>query len=294
MAAEKFSISWWNTSLAPSATSRATAEERQHVFAMINRMCQSMDFIALGEVSEADIDAIRENCTLDGFLIESGIEESGRGSFDTCVIYRRSRTRLRKTTSIIGKKGSSTLRIAQQFDVMVGESSFHIFLSHWPSRMWCQENHADRHFLGMRLRSEVEEILNDETTNPHVILLGDYNDEPFSESLSGQLMATRDRNLVLQRKHLLYNPFWRKLSPSSMDNSGNTACGSYFYRSGKITQWHTFDQIIFSHAFIAAKEWRLNELACSIFDEPELLKAVTDRNRRFDHLPVMSEIEKVA
>jgi hypothetical protein len=39
----------------------------------------------------------------------------------------------------------------------------------------------------------------------HVIILGDFNDEPFDAPLSNHLMATRDRALA-GKSHLLYNP----------------------------------------------------------------------------------------
>lgn len=293
MTAEKFSIVWWNTSLAPAAKSRANKDQRDKVCAMINLLTQSMqkDFIVLGEVSGDDIDYIRKNCPLGGFRVDSGIENVGRASFDTCIIYREDKVFISPVGPVISNKGGRVLRVAQRMVVVVAGSVFHVFISHWPSRLWCAENHADRSHFGLRLRDAVEVVLSDCEVNPHVILLGDYNAEPFSAALSEHVMATRDRNLVLKRKHLFYNPFWRNLAATTDEPY---LCGSYFYKSGEITQWHTFDQIIFSHAFILAQEWRLNEVKSSILNEIEFLRAVLDQNQIFDHLPVMSEIEKVA
>ncbi len=60
----------------------------------------------------------------------------------------------------------------------------------------------------------------------------------------------------------------------------------YFHKNGKITRWRTFDQIIFSSAFLGHTEWHLNEDLTGILDIEKDLKI-------FDHFPVYGVIEKV-
>jgi len=294
MSNNTISIVWWNTSLAPSTKSRATNRDLNLVCGMINLLINVLekDFIVLGEVSDLDVDYIQSNCQLPGYEFVINTSQVGRSQFDTCIIYNVAKISILNNFNITSTKGNSVLRIAQKLDVLVelSNSIIHIFISHWPSRLWCAENHADRHFLGIRLRDEIDNVIKKCDSNPYIVLLGDYNDEPFNKSLSEQVMATRDKNLVSKRKHLLYNPFWKHMYSSSNDIY---SCGSYFYKSGKTTQWHTFDQLMFSHAFIEAKEWRLNESSENILYVPEYLQAVTDTNEIFDHLPVGSEIERV-
>lgn len=294
MEKENFSLAWWNTSLAPGASSRATSAERMLACGVIDQMIQmGLDLIVLCEVSDEDIEHIRQTCVFGSYRMESMITNAGRSSFDTCLIFNNDLVNVLNLTSLMSQKGNRVLKYAQRLDLAVGQSKslFHLFISHWPSRLWCQEDHADRDHLGLRLRDAVEAIMAESDDSPHIILLGDYNDEPFAASLGEHLMATRDRNLASRKQHLLYNPFWRNLAASGTDE--DYFCGSYFYKSGNITQWHTFDQIIFSHAFVAAKEWRLNESSNNILCQAELLKLVTDQNNCFDHLPVMAEMEKV-
>lgn len=64
-----FSIAWWNTSLSPSAKTRANAklEGKQAAFAIIELMIRSgIDFISLGEVSKDDIEFFESNGLEDG------------------------------------------------------------------------------------------------------------------------------------------------------------------------------------------------------------------------------------
>jgi Endonuclease/Exonuclease/phosphatase family len=164
-------------------------------------------------------------------------------------------------------------KVAQRLDFYIIEDSkltpIHIFISHWPSRLWCEQNGADRHLLGIRLRDAVDEIYQNYNNIPNIILLGDYNDEPFDQSISIQLRATRDRILAAKKKDLLYNPFWRKLGTSQPYQSGDLVdhhAGSYYYRKNGISRWSTFDQIIFSSAFLGKTEWHLDEMLTDIID----------------------------
>lgn len=291
---EKVVFAWWNTSLAPSATSRSTEDDRLVACAMIKHLVETSeaDFIALGEVSEQDLEFLVENCKITGYIFASGIKKAGKSSFDICYLYKSNKIVILNSKSVAVEHGGSTLKIAQKVDVLVDGSSelFHLFISHWPSRLWCAENDADRHLLGVRLRDSIELVLKEDKP-PFVILLGDYNDEPFDVSLSRQVMASRDADLVRRRKHLFYNPFWNYLCKKQ---SENPFAGSYFYKSGKITRWHTFDQIIFSHAFVKGTEWVVAANCEHVVHVPSYTELVKNPAHIFDHLPVYGIIERVA
>jgi hypothetical protein len=51
-------FAWWNTSLAPSAVSRSTDEQRNIACSVIIYLIEicGADFIALGEISEEDLE----------------------------------------------------------------------------------------------------------------------------------------------------------------------------------------------------------------------------------------------
>lgn len=284
-------FAWWNTSLSPSAKSRATEDDLKVALSVIEYMIVSskVDFIALGEISEKDIEKLKSSIEIYGYELRGGVSKVGRSKFDTCYIFNTQKIFISDLSNVVSRRGGGSLKVAQKLDLVIEGFEFpvHVFVSHWPSRLWCNENDAERHNLGIRLRDEVEELISLYSFDPYIVLLGDYNDEPFDKSLSDQVMATRDINLAKKKSHLLYNPFWKHLSARPFDIESS---GSYYYKSGKLTQWHTFDQIIFSHAFLTSKEWGLCEKSDFILSIPGYVETVKNNNSIFDHLPVSGRL----
>ncbi|WP_339353670.1 hypothetical protein [Xenorhabdus budapestensis] len=132
-----------------------------------------------------------------GYDILSGVSSTEKAKFDTCIIYNTLKFSTSDPENIITKRGKRTLKVAQKIELLckIDETIFNLFISHWPSRMWCKENSADRHLLGSRLRDAIDETKNKNSIG-NVIIAGDFNDEPFDESISNQLMATRDLRLA--------------------------------------------------------------------------------------------------
>jgi hypothetical protein len=287
------SFAWWNTSLSPSAKPRATNEERQIAIDVILFLLfiENIDFLVLGEISEEDISVLQKIDDLDEYSIKSGVSKIGHIAFDTCFIYRIDKIAVSDfiEEKYTGRSGNN-LKIAQKLVIAVNtiNQPIHLFASHWSSRLYNHENSEDRHLLGVRLRDDVDDIL---VNNPEsfIILLGDYNDEPFDVSLAKQLMATRDKALIKRKRNLLYNPFWRYLTYL---NDNLSYAGTYFHKNGQTTKWHTFDQIILSSIFLDG-ELLLNESTTGIVDIPKYLEQVKDKDTIFDHLPVKLTIEKV-
>ncbi|MDR9425716.1 MAG: hypothetical protein RI567_10595 [Marinobacter sp.] len=287
-------FTWWNTSLAPSAKARASEEERQAACNIIRYLVEikKSSFIALGEMSKEDAEYLKEMCVIESYEYEVGVSRSGRSSFDTCYLYDASKIAIKHISNIESQKGNSNKRIAQRVDLLVGKdlTPFHLFVSHWPSRLWCAEGDPNRHLYGIRLRDSIDDLIGEYTHPPHIMLLGDYNDDPFSDSLSQHVMATRDFKLASRKKDLFYNPFWKCLS----QRQWNRGCsGSYFYKSGQVTQWHTFDQIIFSHAFLRGDSWRLTQDFEHVVQIPGVIEVIRDNDSIFDHIPVSGKIERV-
>ncbi|WP_413791958.1 MULTISPECIES: endonuclease/exonuclease/phosphatase family protein [unclassified Pseudomonas] len=294
-AGKRITLAWWNTSLAPSGKSRGSEDLRKNAVEVIVYLLTTskVDFMALGEISSEDYEYLQSIKLLNNLEFRSGVSNIGKSQFDICYIYNPQKIIILNTENITSEKGTSTLKIAQRIDILEKDTGtvFNIFASHWPSRLWCHKNHADRDVLGIRLRDEVDKILNVSLTPPHIILLGDYNDEPFDQSLSAQVMATRDIDLVHRREHLFYNPYWSQMGQGKVGQSFKG--GSYYYKSGTTTRWHTFDQIIYSHAFVSAKEWRLADDNTHLSDVPGLAELVVSTKSKFDHIPVYGIIEKV-
>jgi hypothetical protein len=58
------------------------------------------------------------------------------------------------------------------------------------------------------------------------------------------------------------------------------------------TKWRTFDQIIFSSAFLEQSEWQLNENYTQILQFQPFNDFVSKANEIFAHLPVIGVIER--
>jgi hypothetical protein len=256
-----------------------------------------VDCLGLGEVTAEDVGEFLTQEDLTDYEIYDGTLKTGRLQFDTGVIYRKDKLKLIDYESLIANRGSHSLKIANRVDFLSAnmDKPFHVFVSHWPSRQWCEKNGADRHLLGIRLRDAIEELYKFYGSPPNAILLGDFNDEPFDASLSDQLLATRDRRLVRKNPGMLYNPFWRCLGepiPHVPGTQRVSYSGTYFHASGLETQWRTFDQIIFSSAFLGQSEWQLNEKYTQIIQLEPFDNFVSKANEIFDHFPVISVIER--
>ena len=78
-------------------------------------------------------------------------------------------------------------------------------LNHWPSRLGGKLESEPRRLNAAKTAREI--IDNTFTTNKNasIILLGDFNDEPFDRSLTDVLKATEDKHLVLDSNYL-FNP----------------------------------------------------------------------------------------
>lgn len=298
---DKLVLAWWNTSLSPCGLKRATDTDMTIAIDVILHLIRDLevDCLALGEVRYDDLLTIAKSIGNEHYSVFDGTLKEGRVQFDTGVIYNADRLKLVDCSQIEIMHGTSSQKLANRLDLLPldTEEPLHVFVSHWPSRLWCSENSSDRHRLGIRLRDAFDEVRDQYLHRmPKVVFLGDFNDEPFAPSLADQLLATRDRKLARKtRGEHLYNPFWRHLGERAPHVPGKPCqsyAGSCFYPKSQDTHWRTFDQIIFSSAFLGEGDWHLNEDATQILQLNPYDTNVLKSSAKFDHFPVISVIQK--
>lgn len=103
----------------------------------------------------------------------------------------------------------------------------HLFVNHWPSRReGFEETRPNRIKAANTLLRKLDAITQTSSGEVHTIVMGDFNDDPKSESIQ-QLMNSG----------LFFNPMEKLLSPYS---------GSASYKG----KWNLFDQIVLSHTFL--------------------------------------------
>lgn len=292
-------IGWWNTGLSPLGKSRLDVNTRQVSQFIIKSLIDvdQVSFLALGEITENDLKSYMDIIESRGYDFYSGILKQRKLFFDVGAIYNRKQLELLNSHTITRTHSGRNFKIATRLDFKIYHTSelIHFFISHWPSRQWLHARSPERDMLGSRLRDSVNEIKLNYKKLAKIVLLGDYNDEPFDRSLAFHLPATRDRTLAQKNEEFFYNPFWRLLGesiPYSINLETNSICGTYYHKKGVETKWRTFDQIIFSSSFLGKDKWYLNEKYVFIWQNPILIDLIQKRSVIIDHLPILSLIQR--
>lgn len=295
----RITLGWWNTSLSPkSRENQATEEHKSYVAYILFRLLTErwVDVMCLCEVTPEDIDNISKTLN-EEFGIYNGAFKESRKKFDICVIYRLKVVEFLES-SLVSKPHHTgkTIYAGQKVEFIIKETTetLVLFIAHWSSRLYDYVDSPHKAQLGMLLQIAIQECINSKKNN--VIVLGDFNEEPFNESITEHLGATRDIALVKKRRGLLYNPFWRHMMYSRLhpdSETTNTHGGTYYYKNDNSSRWKTFDQMMFSSEFIAGKSWNLNEIETTVYSDPEFIGYINNAKSKFDHLPILSVIERV-
>ena len=123
----------------------------------------------------------------------------------------------------------------------------HIFVNHWPSRRDGADQTAYKRIEAAKTVLDKIDALQQEDNQLNIVLMGDFNDDPNSESIK-----------TLMSSGLFINPMQQLLSPNS---------GSANYKG----EWSLFDQIILSHSFINYEEGTHSFKSAKVF-APDFLK----------------------
>ncbi|MDC6170754.1 endonuclease/exonuclease/phosphatase family protein [Paucibacter sp. XJ19-41] len=293
----QLTLAWWNTGLSPTKSlERASPGELEAAAAVLGRLLDvaKVDFLALGEVSESDVASMQEflGQRFLNFSVLHAQEKAGRSHFDTSLIYRN-QLLVTPREALVRWKLNRATRVAQRFDVeLIDGSLFHTYVSHWPSRLNVGASEPDRLMLGHLLRQSIDLALEASPVAP-LVLLGDFNDEPFDPVMDNALLTSRDRILVHKTPQLLYNPFWRHMTSYEHTDGAHQFSdrGTYFHASGQVTRWRTFDQMMFSASLVNGESgWMLDEMATRVLDEPALMALIESKSSVFDHLPIVGRL----
>lgn len=160
------------------------------------------EFICLGEVGPEDITFFEENIFPQelGYFCAKGIEGIGRTFFDTCIYYKKDHYLIRNGSSDVQNftmsSATRTFKYGQKYRFSVlNKEKITIYLSHWPSRL----NDVSLQVISIaeRLRVNIEDELK-ETKN--IILVGDYNVEPYDPAVVHQLQSSREKTIVSKNR----------------------------------------------------------------------------------------------
>lgn len=133
----------------------------------------------------------------------------------------------------------------------------HVIVGHWPSRIGGEQASAPKRNAAAALSKHIADSLYQQDANAKIIIMGDFNDDPFNESTAKVLSAKKNRDEVPERG--LYNPMWRIL---------DSGVGSLAYNN----QWNLFDQIIISKPFIHNDNSKLRFWKAEVFNKSFLIQ----------------------
>lgn len=181
--------------------------------------------------------------------------------------------------------GSRNLKIFERYEFIHSEfgNLLSLYLSHWPSQL--QDNSLNTATISSRLRFEVEKDLEGDK---EIIMMGDYNVEPFSDEMVHHLQSSRDRDIVLKKSNIFYNPCWKFLPL----NTEGKIKGTYNYLNGNFHTWCVIDQILICSSFLK-NQWAFDDNLTSIIDLDSLFKLNEDFKNPSDHWPLSTLIHRV-
>lgn len=115
----------------------------------------------------------------------------------------------------------------------------HFFVNHWPSRRGgAAESEPKRVYVASLLKKRCNEIYR-EDPKANIIIMGDFNDEPFDRSIKETLGAKSNQNELQQ------GDFYNCMGPMK----SNWKLGSHKFRE----HWGVLDQIILSEPLFTRK-----------------------------------------
>ena len=293
---KSLNLAWWNIGVSPPILkpTKIKNDELFNAIQFIKKTAveKSMDLWALCEGAKRDAPSLKSvSDDLDLVFIDiSGPD--GRVVVDLAFLYESSKLCFINSKNInVKMPDQSTLRIGVKaiFRDVINNEFITFFFSHWPSQLHLSEQDKIRFATSLRLN--IDSVFERYGDDSKIILMGDYNSQPYSYSIHESLYATKDHYLVIKKPRLLFNPFWKLISDGHKNN-----LGTYFYKSSKIDRWFVFDQMMFSSVFLVPNaksntlKLDLSSFSChSIFDRDGV---IVDNlfHKSFDHSPIYGRL----
>lgn len=145
--------------------------------------------------------------------------------------------------------------------------------NHWPSRTAGQyKSEPFRMLTGETLAYLVEKLLDDDASGDDlpIIVMGDFNDEPYNRSMQEYLLGTRDPGRVrYSRSGHLLNLMWPLMQGHDP--------GTYLHQS----DWNMLDQMLVSYGFLkGSSPIRVNRESIEMF-KPAIMRGRSGAPRKF-------------
>lgn len=133
----------------------------------------------------------------------------------------------------------------------------HILVNHWPSRRGGERRSRPLRNAAAQLNRQIVDSLMTADPEAHIIVMGDFNDDPINESMKKHLNTSWEPNNMKERE--LYNPYYE------------------FYRQGIGTiawrdSWNLFDMIVMNHTMLTEDKSTYTFYRAEVFNKRFLLQ----------------------
>jgi len=172
--------------------------------------------------------------------------------------------------------------------------------NHWPSRSGGVYETEPFRIMVAEQCSVIVDELRDQNDGVQLLVLGDFNDDPFSRSVREYLLAIRDKERVLNprtRRPYLYNCTWHLMEEAQP--------GTFYYTNGE-TPWFMFDQVMVSPGLLRPERGLQLVEGSVVAFRPSWMRRRNGAPKPFrklrgrlvkgfsDHFPVIGELAVVA
>ncbi|MGR5517913.1 endonuclease/exonuclease/phosphatase family protein [Vibrio harveyi] len=293
---------WWNTGLSPAVKSKSsTVDDAQyeklttHIVELILR--KSCDLIALCELSSDDVLHItrRLRDIFPHYRVLDLTNKIQRTRYDVAVIYNTAKLGVEFQHDLSKIITGNTVKAGQliRVDSIHDKKPIYVYLCHWASRLRSEGKEKREASARLVFESSQEYIRNDD----YVVVMGDFNDNPYDDSLTTHLNATRCLDAVQKYPtDFFYNPFWRTMVSehlySHSEETKSYRSGTHRFKQFAGTMWHSYDQMVFSGNFLKEGYWHLNEPRTHVIYDDSLFADYCSKLCFIDHLPIICEITR--
>lgn len=209
---------------------------------------------------------------------------------DVALLYKESIFEVTSSKNYEAKLDNDKTRDVLLVSGKLEGEEIHLIVNHWSSRGGGEQESAPKRMVSALVARQIVDDLEAQNPNAKIVLMGDFNDEPFNESLTKGLQAVDSKEFKGKQ---LFNAFY------SLQKQGK---GTYNYKG----DWNMLDQMIISKGFLNNKEKGWNYVDANIYDA-EFLKEASGKYkgnpfRTFvgtkylggtsDHFPIYVHLER--
>ena len=201
------------------------------------------DILGIEEVENDDVvrDLVEKLKTAPYGIVH--VDSPDPRGIDTAMLFNRNRFSLLEFhANKVSLQGDRTTRdiLHAVFDDRDGER-IHVFVNHWPSRGGGVEVSEPNRFAAARILSKAIARVFQREPQAHIVVLGDFNDEPTSQSIRVVLNVAPYPSRSGYVPTRLYN---------LASQTSAKGWGSFFRAFEGNIEWRMYDQIIVSGALL--------------------------------------------